>query len=177
MTFTLASVTEVGNVDWFNIDTVSKFREMCSYTNNTGGLELYCVNWIINNNTYGMHSSANVTLGDARRGMAVRTGVQGYVLAHELGHACGLRDLYGHGAISGLVTEEKVGTRNWSGGEGTGYYFPVLYSEVMSRALMHNQGNPTIPLDLLRAIIKYSGGMQGGVSVGLNQMSTRDPRH
>ena len=100
------------------------------------------------------------------------------VLAHEIGHACGLKDLYKQGEIEGYVSELKIGTRNWSGGEGTGFYPPtLLYSQVMYKAVMHNHFNCVIPLGFLRAIIKDSGGMQGAVSVGLDQMSTREPMH
>ena len=55
MTFTLVSVQNVYNYDdWFDIDNSTEFQEMCSYTNHTGGLELYCVNSIFDaNRLYG----------------------------------------------------------------------------------------------------------------------------
>ena len=83
-----------------------------------------------------------------------------------------------HDVIAGTVSVEMVGVRNWSGGEGVGYY-PAgrLYSQVMYSVLMHNHFNCVIPLGFLKATIKDSGGMQGEVSVGLDQMSTREPIH
>jgi len=176
MTFTLASITTVANhPDWFDIRDNDEFYQMTSYTNNTGGLELYCVNFIIRDSINGSHSDRQIPYGNASRGMAVKADAPLRTLAHELGHACGLPDLYTYGAVAGLVSEDKVSPLNWSGGEGTGYYQPgLLYRDVMYRSLMHNHDGTDIPLD-------YLTGMDRGnpvtVSAGLNQMSTREPRH
>lgn len=44
VTFTLMGVIPVtDHSDWFEIRNDDMFDQMCSYTNNTGGLELYCV--------------------------------------------------------------------------------------------------------------------------------------
>ncbi len=179
MSFTLASVEEVhGHDEWFNINNKTIFEQMCSYTNNTGGLELYCVNKIFNDNIKGLHSDRRLSSGDARRGLAITASARNEAFSHEAGHTCGLADLYAHDVIAGTVSVEMVGVRNWSGGEGVGYY-PAgrLYSQVMYSVLMHNHFNCVIPLGFLKATIKDSGGMQGEVSVGLDQMSTREPIH
>jgi hypothetical protein len=107
--------------------------------------------------------------------MAVRADASLRTFAHEVGHACGLPDLYSYGVVAGLVSEDKVRPLNWSGGEGTGYYPPgLLYRDVMFRTLMHNHDGTDIPLDYLSGM---DGAFQIPVSVGLNQMSTREPQH
>lgn len=121
------------------------------------------------------HSSTELIAGDARRGMAVRGDAPLRTLAHELGHACGLPDLYTYGVVAGLVSEDKLRPLNWSGGEGTGYYpSGLLYQDVMFRSLMHNRGGTEIPLDCLTGL---DGGSPLSISVGLNQMGEREPQH
>jgi hypothetical protein len=114
--------------------------------------------------------------------MAVRSGAFLGTLAHEIGHACGLRDLYKeYDPCDGLVSEDKVKPLNWSGGEGTGYYSPTLsYSSLTYRCLMDAARPSTtradIPLDGLNMMPK-SGGVPIMVSVGLCQMDDRKPKH
>jgi len=129
ITFTLVGSIQYihGHETWFNIDDKDKFRDMCSYTNNTGGLELYCVNTL-----YGQANGIHSTLG-----MAVKFDAPMTTLAHEIGHACGLKDLYDYNAGDGLVSEDKAGALNWSGGVGTGYYPPTLaYRDLTYRCIM-----------------------------------------
>jgi hypothetical protein len=174
MTFTLASVNSVTNQDWFDIGDDSGFQEMCAYANYTGGLELYCVHSIFDAD--GKHSDRRLTLGDARRGMAVASDARQSTPGHETGHACDLTDLYLYDSGDGLVSEDKTGAPNWSGGTGTGYHAPdLLYRDLSYRALMHRYGNTEIPLDSLSGVISTN---RVQISVGLNQMiPTRQPEH
>ena len=152
---------------------------MCSYAGNTGGLELYCVDSIDNGFANGKHSDMRLLANDPRRGMAVSASAPPTTFAHELGHACGLGDLYDFSPGDGLVSEDKVQPLNWSGGEGTGYYAPALtYSDLTYRAIM-NAPYATIPrADLpLDRLTWRIGSYRIAISVGLSQMTTRDPRH
>ena len=181
MTFVLESVQNVyGHDAWFIINDQAEFYQMTSYASGTGGLELYCVSFIVNGSTNGRHSSPSV--GVDARGMAVKSGAPLATLAHEIGHACGLNDLYiEYYPCDGLVSEDKVTPLNWSGGEGTGYYSPTLsYRDLTHRCLM-DAARPSvtrgdIPLDDIKMMLKGGGG-PFPISVGLGSMGERKPKH
>ena len=177
MSFNVASVEHVVNTNWFEINNDAEFRQMCSYASNTDGLELYCVDYI--NGAHGKHSDLRLAYGDLRRGMAVKAGAPLTTLAHELGHACGLVDLYDYDPGDGLVSENRVSSANWSGGDGTGYHNPTLaYRDLTYRCIMDKSRlfyeSADIPLDYLTVM---SGTNFIPVSVGLDQMATREPLH
>ena len=174
MTFTLVSVQNVyGKNRWFEIDDNTEFQEMCSYTNYTGGLELYCVGIITWAN--GIHSDRRLAYGDPRRGMAVKAEATLETLAHEIGHATGLSDMYKYDPGDGLVSEDKTRMLNWSGGTGTGHHAPnLMYRDLSYRVLMDRYRNTDIPLDGLTGVVGTNRLM---ISVGLNQMVTREPVH
>ena len=138
---------------------------------------MYCVKSI--KYAEGLHSDFNLIAGDVRRGMAVSADAPLMTFAHELGHAFGLRDLYDYDGGDGLVSEGKVRPLNWSGGEGTGYYSPTLaYRDLAYRCIMEktrpSATRGDIPLDSLTGM---SGSIRIPVSVGLEQMTTRQPEH
>jgi hypothetical protein len=179
MSFDVAGVEHIVNrPDWFTITT--NFYQMTSYASGTGGLELYCVTFINDVLTNGRHSSPSA--GVDARGMAVKSGAPLATLAHEIGHACGLNDLYiEYYPCDGLVSEDKVTPLNWSGGEGTGYYSPTLsYRDLTYRCLM-DAARPSvtrgdIPLDDIKMMLKGGGG-PFPISVGLGSMGERKPKH
>jgi len=178
MTFTLASVQNVyGKDKWFVIENPAEFYEMTSYTNNTGGLELYCVGGMY---APGAHSSMQLTAGDIKRGMAIRQGEPGGVLAHELGHACGLDHIYY--ALGGMVSLELLLEANWSGGDGTGHYPPDLeHQNLVSRVLMYPY-KVNSAQDIPLGSVKGSENVGGTVIVspkpcGFADMVTREPTH
>jgi hypothetical protein len=173
MSFYVAGVQHVVSNDWFDIDNDDEFYQLCAYTSGTGGLELYCVNSIVG--ASGKHSDMNLTNGDPRRGMAVGAIVPLTTLAHELGHGCGLVDMYKFDSGDGLVSEENTGSPNWSGGSGTGYHAPGLaYRTLSYRSLMHQYNSTEIPLDALTVML---GTNRVPISVGIDQMATREPLH
>jgi hypothetical protein len=166
-----------GKNRWFEIDDNTEFQEMCSYTNYTGGLELYCVGIITWVN--GIHSDLRLAYDDPRRGMAVKAEAALETLAHEIGHVAGLSDMYEYDAGDGPVSEDKTRSDNWSGGAGTGYHAPSLayrgltYRVIMS-APQSNISRLDIPVDCLTGVI---GTSRVPVSVGLKQMIPWELRH
>lgn len=176
-TFTLASFNSVTNrPDWFDIDSQEKFYDMTSYTNMTGGLELYCVGNMYAN---GLHSGLNLAYGDPRRGLAVKADATLQTLAHEIGHATGLFDMYDYDAGEGLVSEDKTLSLNWSGGMDTGHHSPSLaYRDLTYRVIMSSPNETIsradIPLYYLTGVLNTN---RIPVNVGLNQMNLDELRH
>ena len=176
MSFYVAGVEHVyDHEEWYTITT--NFTQMCSYANWTGGLELYCVNSIVRAN--GKHSDMNLVYGDARRGMAVKANAPPATLAHEIGHACGLRDIrYVH--VDDNVSELRSGTSNWSGGEGTGHHAPGLkHAALVQRLLMFYMGVAQKADIAVGSVMGASVDLPDPypVGVGLNAMGTRNPVH
>jgi hypothetical protein len=178
MSFFIASVTEIrGKPDWFNVPFYSDFVKMCSYTNNTGGLEVYCVDTLPI--AMGLHSRGQ-WLGDPKGGLAVAAHATLQVLAHEIGHACGLRDIPLDRLGNTLISEHLGGEKNWSGGTGTGYYFSGLkHADLIKRLLMFELANgiqADIPLGDVWAYPALQAQGLSPLSVGVNSMN-RNPRH
>jgi hypothetical protein len=144
MSFDVAGVEYVVNTNWFSIDSSAEFHQMCSYASGTGGLELYCVDYM---------SSPGRHVGAPFCGMAVRGDANLNTLAHEIGHACGLGDIVDSPAGT-AVSEALSGALNWSGGEGAGYYDPTLmHDALVRRLLMFYTANPQ-KADISRADVK-----------------------
>ncbi len=168
MTFVLESVQHVISNDWFNIGNYIELLQMCAHASNTGGLELYCVNNM---------GAAGVNLTGC--GMAVRANAKLYVLAHEIGHACGLRDII-DSPVGIAVSEALSGASNWSGGEGTGYHDPALKHDALVRRLLMHHVAGLQKVDIPRAGVTgrtHGLTIDSFISVGLANMSTREPRH
>ena len=177
MSFYVAGVEHIHDHDeWFNINSTN-FSQMCSYANGTGGLELYCVKSI--EGASGQHSDMNFIYGDKRRGMAVGANANLNTLAHEIGHACGLRDIrYAH--ASDAVSEYLSKAPNWSGGEGTGYHPPGLKHDALVQRLLMYYTSDQQKTDIA------TGSVMGTTpsildpyptGVGLDNMNTRYPLH
>jgi hypothetical protein len=177
VTFTLASVSSITNQIWFDVENAEEFYQMTSYTNLTGGIELYCVSDITGAN--GMHSDLRLSYGDSRRGLAVKAEATPQTLAHEIGHTCGLFDMYDYDPGDGLVSEDKTYPQNWSGGTDTGYHPPSLvYRDLTYRVLMSAPQETTtrgdIPLYYLTGLLNTN---RIPASVGLNQMYLNELKH
>jgi len=142
MSFTKASVTTIKNANWFHIVERRDLRDMFSHTNNVGGLEVYCVGGFGGDYSTALGvaipGSTNDIIQDAVCGIAVKAGVSANVLAHEIAHACGLKDIC-HWYLLDLVRSDLAGSLNWSGGgDGTGHYPKDLkYRDFVERLLMY----------------------------------------
>jgi hypothetical protein len=178
MTFTLESVNSVTNQDWFDIADQTEFYDMASYTNEVGGLELYCVNSIYGN-TVGLSNPSSVS--GARRGIAVKNGAAPMVFAHEAGHACWLDDIPVWMSDNSPITQEKAGSLNWSGGTDTGYYNPALsHMSLVRRLLLYGKDydlSIDIPLGSVMSKMDEEPYLETSFAVGLRENMTRNPEH
>jgi hypothetical protein len=175
MTFTVASISNVTDrTDWFEIENDNEITQMFSYVDVNSGLELYCVKSI--NGALGKSTTPQTS--GVTEGLTVSSDAFLNTLAHEIGHSCGLMHVDTEGYGDGLVAENLVESPNWSGGSETGYYEPTLkYRDLTPRIIMSTTGGNS------RAEIPLYGvqGMYQGtlflMSVGLQQMTTREPEH
>ena len=179
MTFTLESVSVVTNrPDWFDIGSDAECYQMFYHTNNTGGLELYCVN-TLPDEVQGLASPSSVP-GEGR-GIAVRLGAHPMVFAHEAGHACWLQDIPVEKLDNALTSPEMAGGMNWSGGESTGYYLPSLsHKNLVKRLLMYGRlgyASIDIPLGPVKSLSNDSPPLEMPFAVGLLESMTRQPEH
>ena len=138
--FNLLSITrDVGTVnDWnlaeYDVDPMTGATNrshasaqtvalMNTYTNHDC-IELYFVGTIINNNAAAFRSPI---------GIAVSQKATSHVVAHEIGHALGLRDCYNYSEVSRSTTRAfseidisracfVAQTRDWGGAHGRGFY-------------------------------------------------------
>lgn len=175
------SITYLTNhPDWYNIayypafNSWPDFDDMVCYTNNTGGLEVYLVNDI----------EGAVGLADASsyKGIAVAADGSINTLAHEIGHACGLADIYiqknGVSLAETNLAKSAWAPQDWNNGPGNMYYEPgTKQTLLIKRMLMYgvdgtDYGYSTfdIPLGKIYGVYRSSGTncTTGLVKVGLD---------
>ena len=96
------------------------------------------------------------------QGCAIRASAGANSLAHELGHAQGLPDIYGDNVegmpnVAGPVSRERL-PGDWGSQDSEGFYPPTLMqTELITRALMYGRCSPTksdITTGSIRAIWK-----------------------
>jgi len=181
MSYAVASITPIyDRPEWFNVKDIDMFRDLCSYTNNTGGLEIYCVG-SLPEGWSGLHSAARTGYPECGLAIVGHLNINNpSVLAHEIGHACGLEDISVLGLNDAQVSQYLVGDDNWSGG-----YYPtdLKHADLIRRLLMcqtvntDNRGD--IPLGSLRGFHPMNKNPSGSPPfrrVGHNYV-TRNPKH
>jgi len=113
-------------------------------------------------------------------GIAIAENAKPNTLAHEIGHACGLDDIFLDDVGYELVSEALLGSANWSGGTGTGYYpSGLLHRNLIQRLLMYGYQDGTeadIPLADLNEPRMTIGTARYRIPVGLEIMN-RTPWH
>ena len=138
--FNLSSLSVITNQTWMNVPRSPSggwpvFRNIVSYTNGTGGIELYFNGSIVGAN--GLTSPNGVLIANSGNANTV---------AHELGHAQGLPDIYhsrnnGAIAVTGVVGRNRIPS-DWGSSSAEGYYPPSLsQSNLVERLLMFGVGS------------------------------------
>ena len=109
MKFTLCSVTNlVFDARQLHIGASSALTasNICNIATNTGGVEVY---FVPDTGTYNV--PAYVFRNDSGEALGIIAGpaAEGEVLAHEIGHSCGLRDIYvNNEALRSLLNSEEL---------------------------------------------------------------------
>lgn len=128
MTFTISSVSYTNSTHLANMDADddSLCSELCGLSSNTGRLELYFVPVL----------DGGATAFQASDGIVIGPDANARTLAHEIGHACGLDDIYavsedGALVVSGPPSKERM-PNDW------GWYPPsVTQADLVRRLLMY----------------------------------------
>ena len=140
--FELASCSSITNQAWLNITLNSSndwplFSSVVSYTNGTGGIEMYFTRTIEKAN--GLTNS---------RGVVIANSANENSIAHELGHAQRLRDVYdttpdGSLSVTGMVGRLRLQS-DWGTLVEEGYYPENLHqTNLVQRLLMYGYGSPS----------------------------------
>jgi hypothetical protein len=179
--FELGSVSFVTNSAWLTHASQSNHwptvEQMCNYTNNTGGLELYLVDDLSGVN--GLHTQG---------GLVIRSAAQADTLAHEFGHAMGLKDIYPNsreGApcpVTGVASKDRM-PDDW-GTDSSEAYYPegISQTNILSRLVMDGSGvsgKCVLPYGRIQGVW-YPDGYNAPLStntapVGMSNITTRNP--
>ena len=134
MSFEIASINSTNNTDFLIVDSSNseQYRSLCDVTNNTGGVEVYFVNRVIG--AVAFWTTKGIVFG--------KYGADDFTLAHELGHACGLDDIYeSHSGTSLTVSgppDKLRFTHDW------GWYPENLtQADIVSKLLMYGYSSNT----------------------------------
>ena len=175
--------------EWLDItDTLNPtnfvLNALLNCTNNTHGVEFYFVKTLEGGSTRGINSS---------RGLALASGVEGNIIAHEVLHQCGLLDIYVSETnettktVGGPVSHDRL-LQDWGGG-----YYPknLTQEELIQRLIMHGKSirnDPYPGIDLasgrvygLHYTYDYSGKTNiwqlGEAAVGQADITHQTPEH
>ena len=147
MEFYVADVSYVTNNAWYcppyDTDKVQTCHRMQSYASGTGGLEIYCISEFAdaaNERVIGFNSS-NGLVSD---GMTLKATASAAVLAHEIGHACGLDDIYVRRASAAgeiVSVEGSCLRRDWMPNDWSSGMYPSTWHQgsVINRLLMRGE--------------------------------------
>ncbi|MBQ7189835.1 MAG: hypothetical protein IJR99_10510 [Kiritimatiellae bacterium] len=136
VSFRVVGIHSVTNDDWLIIWNEDgdwpKARQVTAYAQNTGGLECYFVQTI--DTVYGLSHAGGMVLEGTSDARAV---------AHEIGHACGLKDVYVNSpddtplAVTGEISRERLGAA-WGSTGGRCFYASGLHpADLLRRLLMY----------------------------------------
>ena len=174
------------NASWKNVSITNNFaipRQIWSSAKDTGGIEMYFVNSIDGGQILGLnHSPPEGFERPEEAGILVATAVQSpAVIAHELGHACGLADIYVDGTLgtrtfnfpADAAPREEWLPEDWgsSSSEFSYYNHMVTQFQLVKRLLMHgfidaiNPENVDIPSGPVQGMNRDN--VQENVRVGI----------
>ncbi|HHU15753.1 MAG: hypothetical protein PHG74_14560 [Kiritimatiellae bacterium] len=171
--FAQASVSYTNEISWYLNSEISNIqREIVNVMTNTGGLEIY----IVPNIAPGV---AGRSLGS--QGILVNGSVTSHILAHEIGHRCGWKDIYvsrpNVPPVSGPVSIGRL-PLDWNNGPGPEEYYPrgLQQATLIVRLLMYGTtaGGKDIPTGSVYGLNKEK--VLANIVTGVQSMN-RTPSH
>jgi hypothetical protein len=154
-------------------EMVEHQKEIVNVMTNTGGLEVYIVPNIAPN-------VAGRNYPD--QGLLMTNTVSAHILAHEIGHECGWKDIYtavsNQPPLTMPLSKSHLSPADWNNGPGPQEYYQrgLPLAAVIRRCLMfgYTSGGNDIPAGPVKG---YNGeGVFGSVPVGAQGMD-REPAH
>ena len=147
----------------------------------TGGVEVYCVERFGEGGIEGLHFAP----GDERDGLTIAANATAQTLAHELGHACGLQDIY----ITRTIAETTRSLPNTTLSPlflvadycddmpGCGYG-PLPLHSLLRRLLMYGVKIDTaVDIPFGSVLGMNADASTAFIPVGLTNLRTRNPEH
>ncbi len=149
MRFVVESVTYTNMPSYLNIDDGPDFnnnlRLVCDIATGTGGLEFYFVDELKNS----QYAACNVHGANASNlGIVASTNATAITLGHEIGHSCGLQDIYDSHietplTVSGDISRTRL-PDDWGSMDEQGYYpSGVNQVSLLRRLLMYGYKIPS----------------------------------
>lgn len=132
MEFEIQSISRTNSTHLTHIEFTNdtQIAELCSVTNQTGGLELYFIDSITDGiNAFMIPSGIAISASHTRT-----------TLAHEVGHACGLPDIYDVHQESSL-TVTGMPCKAWMPRDWGWYPERVAQADVIKRLIMYGFGS------------------------------------
>lgn len=103
---------------------------LCNYATNTGGLELYFVGEIASSQVRAFHTKRGIVIGPYASSRDV---------THEIGHACGWKDIYETHSSTSLAVEGQA-KMVWLPNDWSSYYpRGITQAEIIRRLLMYGR--------------------------------------
>jgi hypothetical protein len=172
-------VRYINKTDWLTIQSAGNYAEqdvMQSTTNNTGGIEIYFVDDI-----EGSATGVNYSPSNAAAGLMVEDGGNARTVAHEIGHAAGLEDIYdqkGGTTLSNDPVKEVWEPKDWNSGSGPAYYEATLKQPGLVQRLLMYGYTSTTKADIPRGQVHglNTSEVAGLRNVGLQSIN-RTPTH
>ncbi len=184
----------IGYIDrtaWLDISAAANYQEangLFASNQGTGGVEIYFVTNIVSALGLNLTTSA-AHANRAIEGCVVRAAATADVVAHELGHAAGLDDVYevytttGAGGKTTRLPATKANQawapEDWNDGPGAAYYDPNLTQpELIRRLIMYGTVSGIerdFPAGQVYGIHYDAVGKL--IKVGLDGLGTRTPVH
>ena len=179
-------IAYTNKTDWLDISSNNdwaEYDELQSIDSHTGGIEIYCVR-SLDNDVVGL----TYMVQSAAAGLTIANTATAGTLAHELGHACGLDDIYTSRRIQNQMVffpanatnpvEQNWEPDDWCTEIPQGGYGTLTQSNLIHRLLMLGV-DETDAVDIPSGTVRGldSDGHANNISVGISGLGSRQPMH